>query len=196
MSSRDRKALVYLAVAMAVAAGVYFWPEAGVETATVGMFQSIPLAEQRLEKLRQKAAALPVHDTNEKKVAAAVANREKALVNADTPAQAQALLLQTVRKVCDAQTPAVEIRSSSFGQPRAANDFYGEVGVTVNFNVRIEQLVNLMAELAAEPELIALDHIVIGQAADKQKILPVQMYITGLVPKRLVPETKKGLVRF
>ncbi len=196
MSNRDKKALVYLVVAAMVALGIYFWPESGAPAKVVGMYQSIPQAEQRLEKLRRRAALVPAEASSEKRVSAVLAEREKALLSAETSAQAQALLLQIVRRACDAQSPAIVIRGSNFGRPRAANDYYGEIGVNLTFEVRIEQLVNLLADLAARPELIAVDQLSIGQANDKQKTIPVQMDVTALVPKHLVPEEKKGLARF
>ena len=197
MSSRDKRALAILALAAVVSLAVYYWPAASVAAPAVGMYQSIPQAEQRLERLRRRAAQLPSFDTSEKKLAGVVAEREVGLLKAGTAAQAQALLLQVVRRVCDAQSPAVEIRSSSFGQPRPANDFYGEISVAINFSVRIDQLVNLLSELATQPELTALDRITLGQVnSEKQKLIPVQIVITGLVPRNLVPEQEKGLARF
>jgi hypothetical protein len=196
MSNRDKRALAILAVAAIVLMAMYFWPVETASAPAVGMYQTIPGAETRLGKLRKQATFLPSRDISEKKVASVLAEREKGLLKAETAAQAQALLLQIVRRTCDQQTPPIQIRGSSFGAPRPANEFYGEVNVTLGFTARIDQVVNVLSELAMQPELIAIDRVTIGQANEKQKDVPVQLVVTGLVPKSLVPEEKKGLLRF
>ena len=54
---------------------------------------------------------------------------------------------------------------------------------------------NLLADLTHQPELIATNDLRISSANEKQKTLTVRLAVSGLVPKRLVPE-KKGLGSF
>jgi hypothetical protein len=52
--------------------------------------------------------------------------------------------------------------------------------------------VNLLADLGAQPELLATNEIRVGQATGPEKMLPVRLSISGIVPRKLIPE-KKGL---
>ena len=51
---------------------------------------------------------------------------------------------------------------------------------------------NLLAGLSQQPEIVSTDEIRFGQANAKTKSISTRVTISGLVPKRLVPE-KKGL---
>ena len=62
----------------------------------------------------------------------------------------------------------------------------------MSFEAGIEQLVNLLADLGAQPELLATSEIRIGQANGAQKLIPVRLTVSGIVPRKLIPE-KKGL---
>ena len=75
-----------------------------------------------------------------------------------------------------------------------AND-YGEVAVTVTFACRIEQLVNFLAALANQPQILATNEINISSGTDKNKNVQVRLGLSGVVPKKLVPE-KKGVAVF
>ena len=68
---------------------------------------------------------------------------------------------------------------------------YGEVFVAVNFESGIEQLINFLAAITAQKELIGTSEIHIGQANPKQKTMPVRILLSGLVRKELIPD-KKG----
>jgi hypothetical protein len=77
------------------------------------------------------------------------------------------------------------------GQTRKLGDHYGEVLISVSFDARIEQIVNLLAELTEQPELIATIVLRISGATGKDKSMPVRLTVSGVVPRSLVPE-KKG----
>jgi hypothetical protein len=69
---------------------------------------------------------------------------------------------------------------------------YGEASVTVRFTCLIEQLVNLLAALATQPELISTNQIQITGNADKNKIVQVRLTLSGVVAKKLAQEKKSG----
>ena len=62
----------------------------------------------------------------------------------------------------------------------------------MSLDCRIDELVNLLAALSAQPEIIATDEIRCTAANPKSKLMPVRLTMSGLVPRRLVPE-KKGI---
>jgi hypothetical protein len=190
LSERDQRALKYLAAAAVVAGAVYFWPD-GSGTATVAASSTPQMLEQRLERSRKLMVALPDKQAAMKQVEADLALREKGLLTADTAAQAQAQLFQILRRVGQAQGPPVEIRANEIGQARPFGEHYGEVSVSVSMECGIEQLVNLLADLGAQPELLATSEIRIGGASGNEKKIPVRLTVSALVPRKLIPD-KKG----
>lgn len=191
LSERDQKALKYLGGALLLAGSIYFWP-AGTATAAAASVNATEVLEKRLSKSRALLMQVPDKQAVLKQAQADLAVREKGLLVADTSAQAQAQLFQILRRVGRAQGPPIEVRANEIGQARMFADDYGEVSVSVSFECGIEQLVNLLADLGAQPELLATSEIRIGQAAGAQKVIPVRLTISGIVPRKLIPE-KKGL---
>lgn len=191
LSERDQKALKYLGGALLLAGTIYFWP-AGAATQAAAAVNATEVLEKRLSKSRALLMQVPDKQAVLKQAQADLAVREKGLLVADTSAQAQAQLFQILRRVGRAQGPPIEVRANEIGQARMFADDYGEVSVSVSFECGIEQLVNLLADLGAQPELLATSEIRIGQAAGAQKVIPVRLTISGIVPRKLIPE-KKGL---
>jgi hypothetical protein len=68
------------------------------------------------------------------------------------------------------------------------SEHYGEARVTVTFDCTIEQLVNLMADLTAQPPAIVTDEIRISVRNEEDKSIRVRLRVAGAVPRRLVPE--------
>lgn len=194
ISSRDKRALIGLGVA-ALLTAIYMLTSSSPEVVTVTAPSTPEMAEKRLARARQLAAIAPNRDEIMKQVLRDLAEREKGLIQAETSAQAQAQLLQIMRRLLKAQAPPLELKSVEMGQARPYGEDYGEVSVAVLFDCRVEQLVNLLADISAQPELIATGELRIGQAAAKEKIMPIRLMVTGLVDRRLAPQ-RKGLAAF
>ena len=194
LSSRDKRALIGLGVAGGLMIA-YAIVTAREEVVAVAAPASAEIAEKRLARARQLAAIAPHRDEILRQVSRELADREKGLLQADTAAQAQAQLLQIMRRLLKVQAPPVELKSVEIGQSRPFGDDYGEVSVAIVFDCRIEQLVNLLSDITAQPEVIATNELRIGQAAAKEKVLPVRLMVTGVVERRLIPQ-KKGLSAF
>lgn len=196
LRKRDARALAVLAVALVLFALFHFaWPENSAPVISAAGAGSIPTAEQRLARLRRLAASLPGKEQTLKIAASDLEQREKGIIQAETAAQAQAQVLQIVRRVAKAQPSPLDIRSVELGQVRPFGEHYGEALVSVSLECRIEELLNLLAELTAQPELIALEDLRIGSANAKEKTVAARLTVSGIVPRKLVPE-KKGLTRF
>jgi hypothetical protein len=191
LTERDQKALQYLGAALLLAAVVYFWP-AGESAEVAGGPGVTEVLEKRLSRARALVLQVPDKQAVLKQAQADLALREKGMLVGDTAAQAQAQLFQILRRVGRAQGPPIEVRANEIGQARMFGEDYGEVSVSVTFECGIEQLVNLLADLGAQPELLATSEIHIGTATGAQKVLPVRLAISGIVPRKLIPE-KKGL---
>jgi hypothetical protein len=138
--------------------------------------------------LRESAATVPAKENVYKKVSADLALREKGIIQADTAAQAQAVLIQLIRRLGAAETPPIDIRSTELNPIRPFGESYGEASVAVQIECRIDQLVNLLASLETQPELVATSDLRVLSSNAKEKTVGVRLTITGVVPRRLVPE--------
>jgi len=191
LSPRDRRALAILAVAVVLGLIYEFWPSSNGPKVVAPSTGSVALMEKRLEKLRETAATVPAKETILKQVSSDLASREKGLINADTAAQAQAQLIQIFRRIGSTENPPLEIRNTEIGPVRPLGDAYGEVLVSVQTECRIDQLVNVLAAIPAQPELIATDDLRVMSSNAKEKTIGVRLTLSGVVPRRLVPVKAK-----
>ncbi len=193
-AERDRRALIVLGAALVVILVVRAFT-GGSETAVPlsAPVDSIPRAEKRLERVRQMAATVPGKETVRKQVMAELAGREKGIINADTAAQAQAQLLQIIRRL--GKENGFDVRGGEFGPVRPLGEDYGEASVAVSFECQIERVVNFLAALSAQPETLASSEIRVTSANAKEKTVGVRLGISGVVPRKLVP-ARKGLGLF
>jgi hypothetical protein len=192
LGDRDKRALKALGAAIVLAgiyalvSGVFSSPEAEPAAAPASAVFTIPEAERRLATMRRSVARAPGKAEILRQAQAELAQREKGLIQAETANQAQAQLLEIVNQIARAE--GVEIRSKELMAPRGYADHYAEIVVNVTFECRIEQLVNMMAALSARPELIATNELKMSAANARQKTVNVRLSVSGLVPRKLLPE--------
>ena len=188
ISQRDRRALIFLAAALIVVGIVRFGFTDKSSTAVSASSDNAALLQQRLVRLRQVAAIVPAREAMLKQATSDLADRERGILQADTAAQAEATLLEVARRV--GKTEQIDVRGGDFGAPKSVGD-YGFVYATVVFECHIEQLVNFLADLARETELIIPAEERITAGNPKEKTMGVRMVLAGVVAKKLVPG-KKG----
>ena len=189
----NRRALyIILVLSVLVVLKYGFFGDRGAPV-VVAREDSLPAAERRLENLRKVAATVPGEEELYKKAAAELSVREKGLLKADTDQQAQVALLDLVQNT--ARANQVEIRGSQEFREKALNDDYGEVSVTVTFSCGMDQLVNLLAAVGNQPEILATNEIQISGGNDKNKNVQVRLVVSAAVPRKLLPE-KKGVAAF
>lgn len=193
LQSRDRRALTILGVALLAGAAYQFWPASAASALTVSAdTTSVETAELRLARLRQIAATVPGKEEVLKKVSADLAVREAGLLRADTGAQAQAQIIQIVRRLASQEAPPIEIRSTELAALTPFGDVYGAARVTVLIECPIAQLVNFLAAIAAQPELISTQDLQISAGNAKEKTVRVRLTVSGVVPRQLLPDNEKG----
>lgn len=197
MTDRERRLVLVGGIA---AAGmlVYYLATAPEESAPVvnAVVTDVAAVERRLARVRQAAASIGGREGALKRVQAELTAREQGILQAETAAQAQAQLLQVLRRVSSEQPQAVQIRGFEPGQVRPLGEDYGEVLVSVSLDCRPEQLVNLLADLTRQKELVATTDIRLGMAQPKEKVMPVRLTVSAVVPRRLVPKQQKGVNTF
>ncbi len=194
LQTRDKRALALLAAA-AVIMLLYRVASGGGEIVAVAQkADSIPAAFARLEKVRRQASGVAGREQVLKQVSAELAQREKGLIQAETAAQAQAQVMNVLKRVGAAQTPPLDLGVFEMNPqvPKLGED-YGEVQVTVPFTCHIEELVNFLADLTRQPEALATTDLRVTAADASQKTMTVRLTVAGLVPKRLVPQKRAGV---
>lgn len=191
--SRSRKIMLYGTLA-ALAAGVLIRNVfmGGDQGSVVASHDSIPVARQRLEILRRKAATVPAKEAILKQVTGELQQREKGIVLASTAEQARAHLMDVLHSTAMANgfdsTGAAQLP-----EPKALGKDYGQVAVGQNFTCGIDQLVNFLSAIANEPEILATDQILVSPVRNKNKDIVVRLMFSGVIPKSLIPEKKKGV---
>lgn len=192
LSPGFRRALAWTLVSGVISLIWTYWQSSSPATVAVASTDSVGMAEKHLAKLREAAATVPQKEEILKQVSGDLSVREKGIINADTAQQAQAQIIQVLRKLGHDETPPVEIRSQEYGgEVRKLGDIYGEVFVSVQIECGIDQLVNILVGLAARPELIASNDLRVTSANPKNKTIGVRLTVSGVVPRKLVPG-KKG----
>ena len=187
----DRRTALLLVLGVAVVLMVRFMVFGDKPAAVVAASDSIPMTEKRLAKLRADVATVPGKEQVARLVMNDLAAREKGMVRADTAAQAQAQLLEIVRRT--GKDEGIDVRGAEEMRVRPLANDYGEVIVAVSFNCRIDQFVNFMADLANLPELVATSDIRVTTANVanlKDKSVTVRLALSGVVPRKLVPQKK------
>jgi hypothetical protein len=189
LQQRDKRALTMLAASAFLSLVIYLWP-AGSGAPVAAAAGSIPIAEQRIVKLREIIATLPGKQKLLDGLSAQLRERESGTIAAQTAAQAQAQLIQILRKLGRSQAPPIEIGQFDMGPVQGLGKDYGEVVASASFNCRIEQLVNLLADLSAQKDLIATHELQVRAGDQKQKVVGVRLTVSGVIPRNLVPERK------
>lgn len=185
LSPVQRRLLAFAVVSLLLGVVVRLWPEDSTPTAAPTS-ETVAIDEQRLARLREIAATVPAKEEILKKAEAELADREKGLIVADTAAQAQAQLIQIVRTLGSAESPAVDIRTEAFGL-RPLGDSYGEASASVQIECRIDQLINMLAALAARSELVSTSDLRVAPTNSKEKTVSVRLTVSGVVPRKLIP---------
>jgi hypothetical protein len=193
LNQRDRRAVALLGLGLLTVLVLRYGVFSDRRAAVVAASDTIPLAEKRLARLSQVAATVPTKQSLAKKISSEAAAREKGIIQAPTAQQAQAHLLETIRRV--AKVEHIDVRGGDFPELRPLGNEYGEAAVSVNFECHIEDLVNFFADLTKESELLATNEVRVASGNAKTKMLSVRLTLAGVVPRGLVP-VKKGFASF
>ena len=188
--SIDRRLLWLLAV-LVILVALRYTVFTDRQPQVVAPAESVGIAEKRLQRLRELAATVSGKEAVLKQASADLETREKGLIQADTSAQAQAKLLDTIHRIAAAN--GFDARGvDQFSEAKPLGNDYGVVSVTETFTCGIEQLVNFLAVLSNEPEILATNDIQITGGNDKKKNIQVRLSLSGVVPRKLVPVKKAG----
>jgi hypothetical protein len=193
--SRSRKITLFGTLGVMLASVlVRYGPFANDQGSVVASHDTIPVAKQRLEILRRKAATVPGKEAVLKQVTAELQAREKGIVQADTAEQARTHLMDVLHRAAVANG-FDSTGASQLPEPKALgkDKEYGQVSVGQNFTCGIDQFVNFLSGIADQPEILATDTIVVAPVRNKNKDITVRLTFSGVIPRKLVPEKKQGV---
>jgi hypothetical protein len=190
VTPREWRMLSWTVVSLLLSGPIYFWLTSGTGgTTVVAPTDSAALAEKRLAKLRDAGATVPQKEEILKTISAQLAQRESGLIKADTAAQAGAALLQILTRLCASQQ--IPIKQPELLPIMPLGSAYGEAVVAVNIECHIDQLINLLADISAQPELLTTTDLQVQAANPKEKTVNVRLAVGGVTSRTLVP-TKPG----
>lgn len=193
LQERDKRALKILVPVAVAGLAWLFWPAVdGGKPVAQSVTNSPAGLEQQIERLRSKETQIPAKRGLMKDLQGQLNVREVGLIVADTLPQAQEMLVRAVRQV--ARQEGFELRNVSIAQPLIYGGEYGQIAVQITAECRVEQVVNFLADLTKRPELIATEDMRINMGNPANKILQFAVTVSGLVPKRLVPEKRPGVL--
>ncbi len=190
LTSRDKRALVLAPVGLVILGVSYYMTSDSTPTVVAPTVSTVDAAQKRLVHMKEVAATVPAKQDILKKASAELADREKGLIQADTAAQAQAQMVQILRRLAGGE--GIEFRATELGGITALGDAYGAANVSVQMDCRVDQLVNFLADIAAQKELLSTSELRVNSSSPKEKTVGVRLTVTGVVPKKLVPEKKGG----
>jgi|HubBroStandDraft_6_1064221.scaffolds.fasta_scaffold395603_2 hypothetical protein len=197
LQPRERKFLIAWAVCMPLL-GIAYWSSGSSATVNAPRSSSAPVetiehAQKRLAYLRTAESTVSGKQALLDQAKTELATREKGLLAGDSASEAQAQLLQVLQRVAAAQNPPLQVKQVELGQPKPFGENYGMVTVAVTIDARIDEIVNLLAGLNAQPEVVATDDMRFGASHPKQKTIPVRLTVSGIVSRKLLPQ-KKGIL--
>jgi len=197
LQPRERKFLIAWAVCMPLL-GLAYWSSGSSTTvnaprSSIAPLETIEHAQKRLASSRTAESTVSGKQALLDQAKTELAAREKGLLAGDSASQAQAQLLQVLQRVAATQNPPLQVKQVELGQPKSYGENYGLVTVAVTIDARIDEIVNLLAGLNAQPEVVATDDMRFGASHPKQKTMPVRLTVSGIVPRKLLPQ-KKGIL--
>jgi hypothetical protein len=76
---------------------------------------------------------------------------------------------------------AIDIRASEFLALRPQAQGYSQVPLGLQFQCRLDQLVNVLTQIRTGPKLIAIPRLMIQPTGGPEKMLNVQMTLAGVM---------------
>ena len=112
---------------------------------------------------------------------------EGGLLTSKTAPLASAELLEAVRQLASQQS--IDVRSNTFLPPRPLGADYAQVPVDLQFQCRLEQLLELLNALGAAPKSLGVSKLMIISLGGKEKQLSVNLQVTGVMRAETVKKT-------
>ena len=140
---------------------------------------TLSIQEERLEKYREVARTAGLRTAEVSSEQVKLRQAESGLLTSNTAALASGELEGLVKQL--ASTEAIDIRSNEFLPLKKLSSDYMEVPLGLQFQCRLEQLVNLLKDIAGSPQYLAVPKLLIQPGSSKEKLISVNMQIAGVM---------------
>lgn len=178
ISKRDRRALqwggaglaLWLALQLVLLPAWDRWQQARA---------ALPLRETTLIKYRQALAAIDSDHQTAEVLQARLRETESGLLQSATAALAAAEFQDWVRQAL--ANRQIEMRSSAFLPVRPQSNGYTEVPLGVQFQCRLDQLVDFLTDVRSGPKLVTIPRLQIQSSGDAEKLLTVSLTVAGVM---------------
>lgn len=179
LSERDRRALLVLAVALALAL-VWLLGGAVPVSRQAAAEASLESLEQRYLLARQLAARQPARERASRQITRAVEQLESGLLQSASPALAQAEVRTAMTGLLE--RAGIELDASSFAPPETDGP-YDAVSLGVEFRCGVEQFVGLLASLANAETLLAPRKVELRSDGPEAHSIRVRLTVEGYLRK-------------
>lgn len=189
LSTRDRRAVIILAVAAVLFAVVDFGLLPAVDRLAEAR-KGLPVEELTLRKYRRAAASAAARENSLADLQKRVAAVEAGMLESETSALAVAELQRTVKEL--AAVNQVDLTGTDFLPPRPLDPGHTLVSIRFAVTANTERLVSFLAALETAPKALAvrtLTVIPIGGSPDKR--LNLTLAVSGLMRAEKVAEKEK-----
>lgn len=186
ISRKDKIALICAGIAV-LAFAVFQWVVFPAWDSLAENRANIPLQERKFEKYREVARTAGMRTAEVSTLEAKLRQAESGLLASNTAALASGELQGLVKQL--ASTEAIDVRSNEFLPAKRLGADYMEVPIVLQFQCRLDQLVNLLKNIAVNPQYLAVSKLLIMPGDVKVKSLNVTLQIAGVM--RAEP-SKKG----
>ena len=178
ISKRDRRALQWGGLALALWLALRFallpawdqWQQARAE---------LPMRETTLIKYRQALTAMDADQKTAEAMQARLRQAESGLLQNTSPALAAAEFQDWIRQTMGGHQ--IDLRSSSFLAVRPQPSGYTEVPLGLQFQCRMDQLAELLADLQSGPKIVSVPRMQIQSTGGAEKLLSVSLTVAGVM---------------
>ena len=139
----------------------------------------LPARENALIKYRQAIAQMDTAKKSAEGLEARLRESQAGLLESSSAALASAEIQEWIKQV--SSNHGIELRSSDFLALRPQANGYAELPIGVQFECRLDQFVDFLAELRSGPKIVAIPRLHVQSRDGPAKLLSVSMTLAGVM---------------
>ena len=184
-AEKDKKALLIAGIAIALYAAAQFAVFPLWDTLQERR-ENLPIVERKLEKYHAVVRTAELRRAEAASVETRLQEAERRLLTSETAALASAELQQLANQLTAAES--ISIRSNQFLPAKPVGSEYIQIPVVLQFQCRLDQLVNLLTDFSGHQKHLAVSRLNIQTLGGKDKQVTVGMELSGFM-RAEVPKT-------
>ena len=146
---------------------------------------NLALQERTLAKYRDAVQAVGQRSAETAVLEARLRETETGLLSSPTAPLASAELQEWVKQLT--ATQSIEVRSSEFLPTKPLGADYAQVSLGLQFQCRLDQLVNLLKDVESNEKLLTISKVFIQATDPQQKLITVSMTVGGMMRSERTP---------